>query len=172
MTETGTSKTGTTETGTTETGTTETETTETGTTETETTDRLMTIREVCDAFGVTARTLRFYESKELLAPIREGQKRLYTRRDRARLKLILRGKRFGFPLEEIRQLLDLYNVDDQQKTQYRETLQRARVHLDKMSKQRAELDEAIKDLEEQIDWGARMLETMESGTAPPAERNA
>ena len=56
----------------------------------------MTIREMCDAFDVTPRTLRFYESKELLAPIREGQKRLYTYRDRARLTLILRGKRYGF----------------------------------------------------------------------------
>ena len=69
------------------------------------TDELMTIRQMCDAFEVTARTLRFYEAKELIAPIREGQKRLFTKRDRARLKLILRGKRFGFSLEEIRQLL-------------------------------------------------------------------
>lgn len=71
------------------------------------TDETMTIREMCDAFEVTPRTLRFYEAKELLFPVREGQKRLFTRRDRARLKLILRGKRFGFSLEEIRQLLDL-----------------------------------------------------------------
>ena len=63
----------------------------------------MTIRQMCDAFDVTPRTLRFYEAKELLFPIREGQKRLFTKRDRARLKLILRGKRFGFSLEEIRQ---------------------------------------------------------------------
>jgi len=135
------------------------------------TDRLMTIREMCDTYGVTARTLRFYESKELLCPIREGQKRLYTRRDRARLKLILRGKRFGFPLEEIRQLLDLYDVGDQQKTQYRETMERARFHLENLRKQRSELDEAIKDLAEQIDWGAHMLETMEQGVAPPAARD-
>ena len=133
-------------------------------------DTLKTIREMCDAYGVTARTLRFYESKELLAPIRDGQKRLYTRRDRARLKLILRGKRFGFPLEEIRQLLDLYDVGDQQKTQYRETMQRAHVHLEDLRKQRAELDEAIKDLSEQIEWGTRMLETMEQGVAPPEAR--
>ena len=134
------------------------------------TDKLITIREMCDTYGVTARTLRFYESKELLAPVRDGQKRLYTRRDRARLKLILRGKRFGFPLEEIRQLLDLYDVGDQQKTQYHETMRRARVHLDDLRKQRAELDEAIKDLSEQIDWGTRMLETMEQGVAPPEAR--
>ncbi|MGB1033889.1 MAG: MerR family transcriptional regulator, partial [Primorskyibacter sp.] len=72
---------------------------------------------MCDAFDVTPRTLRFYESKELLFPQREGQKRLFTKRDQARLKLILRGKRFGFSLEEIRQLLDLYHIGDQQHTQ-------------------------------------------------------
>ena len=135
------------------------------------TDDLITIREMCDTYGVTARTLRFYESKELLAPIRDGQKRLYTKRDRARLKLILRGKRFGFPLEEIRQLLDLYDVGDQQMTQYHTTMARARVHLEDLRKQRAELDEAIKDLSEQIEWGARMLETMEQGATPPAARD-
>ncbi len=134
------------------------------------TDNLMPIREMCETYGVTARTLRFYESRELLAPIRDGQKRLYTRRDRARLKLILRGKRFGFALEEIRQLLDLYDVGDQQKTQYRETMERARIHLEILRNQRGALDEAIKDLSEQIDWGARMLETMEQGIAPPAAR--
>lgn len=132
------------------------------------TETLNTIREMCDTFGVTARTLRFYEDKELLSPRREGQKRLYTRRDRARLKLILRGKRFGFPLEEIRQLLDLYDIGDQQKTQFQETMQRARVHLDNLRKQREEIDEAIQDLSEQIDWGARMLETGEQGGSAKA----
>ena len=72
---------------------------------------LMTIREMCDTYDVTPRTLRFYEAKELLSPLREGTRRLFTRRDRARLKLILRGKRFGFSLEDIRQTLDLYGPD-------------------------------------------------------------
>ena len=76
------------------------------------TDQMMTIRQMCDTFDVTPRTLRFYEAKELIFPVRGGQKRLYSKRDRARLKLILRGKRFGFSLEEIRQLLDLYNMSD------------------------------------------------------------
>ena len=81
------------------------------------TDDLLTISRMCAEFGVTPRTLRFYEAKELLAPIRDGQKRLYTRRCRARLKLILQGKRFGFSLEDIRQLLNLYDIGDQQATQ-------------------------------------------------------
>lgn len=133
--------------------------------ETEMTSDTMSIRQMCDTYGVTARTLRFYESKELLAPIRDGQKRLFTRRDRARLKLILRGKRFGFPLEEIRQLLDLYEVGDQQQTQFRATMERAARHLEALKTQRAELDEAIADLGEQITWGQRMLASMEQDEA-------
>src|SRR6056297_2360260 len=109
-------------------------------------DRIMTIREMCDAFDVTPRTLRFYEAKELLFPIRDGNKRLFTKRDRARLKLILRGKRFGFSLEEIRELLDLYHMDDSQVTQLSKTYDLALRHLAEMEAQRAELDEAIGEL--------------------------
>jgi DNA-binding transcriptional MerR regulator len=122
----------------------------------EMTDDEMTIREMCDAFDVTPRTLRFYESKELLFPRREGQKRLFTRRDRARLKLILRGKRFGFSLEEIRQLLDLYYVGDQQATQLEATLDVARERLKDMERKRDELTAAVDDLREQM----KMVEDM------------
>ncbi|GAD54371.1 MAG: DNA-binding transcriptional MerR regulator [Limimaricola cinnabarinus] len=121
------------------------------------TDQTMTIRQMCDSFDVTPRTLRFYEAKELLFPIREGTKRLFTRRDRARLKLILRGKRFGFSLEEIRQLLDLYETDDQQEVQLARTLEVAERHLREMQEQRAALDEAIRELETQMNWGADRL---------------
>ncbi len=120
-------------------------------------DELMTIRQMCDAFGVTPRTLRFYESKELLSPIRDGQKRLFTRRDRARLKLILRGKRFGFSLEEIRQLLDLYDIGDQQQTQLSRTYELGLKRLADMERQRDELNEAIADLKEQLEWGRRVI---------------
>lgn len=114
------------------------------------TQQTMTIRQMCDAFDVTPRTLRFYESKELLFPLRDGQRRLFTRRDRARLKLILRGKRFGFSLEEIRQLLDLYYVDDTQHTQLSQTLAIARERLSEMERQRSELDVAIDELRNQM----------------------
>ena len=120
----------------------------------------MTIREMCDAFEVTPRTLRFYEAKELLFPIREGQKRLFTKRDRARLKLILRGKRFGFSLEEIRQLLDLYDMGDQQLTQLSRTYDVARNRLADMEAQRDELIEAIDDLKEQLKWGEKMIASL------------
>jgi len=79
------------------------------------------IREMCDQFNVTPRTLRFYESKELLFPTRQDHKRLFTKRCRGRLKLILRGKRFGFSLEDIRQLLEMYNMGDKQQTQFLHT---------------------------------------------------
>ena len=82
---------------------------------------LKTIRQMCEELDVTPRTLRFYESKELISPKRVGQKRLYDKRSQARLKLILQGKRFGFSLEEIRQLLDLYYIGDQQRTQMTKT---------------------------------------------------
>ncbi|MDP5085400.1 MAG: MerR family DNA-binding transcriptional regulator [Yoonia sp.] len=117
----------------------------------------LNIREMCEAFDVTPRTLRFYEAKELLFPIREGQKRLFTKRDRARLKLILRGKRFGFSLEEIRQLLDLYHMGDGQEAQLSKTYELAERHLADMEAQKAELEEAIGELKEQMAWGADKL---------------
>ncbi len=90
--------------------------------------RTYTIGELCAEFAVTPRTLRFYEYKELLAPVREGQRRLFSQRDRARLKLILRGKRFGFSLDEMKDLLDLYSADKTQVTQLSATLEAARRH--------------------------------------------
>ncbi len=124
------------------------------------TEAMMTIREMCDAYDVTPRTLRFYESKELLFPNREGQKRLFTKRDRARLKLILRGKRFGFSLEEIRQLLDLYDMGDQQATQIQRTYLIAQKRLADMEEQREELNEAIDDLREQLKWGEQIIASL------------
>ncbi|EBA12970.1 MerR family transcriptional regulator [Roseobacter sp. CCS2] len=121
------------------------------------TTETLNIRQMCDAFDVTPRTLRFYEAKELLFPIREGQKRLFTKRDRARLKLILRGKRFGFSLEEIRQLLDLYHMDDGQEAQLSKSYVLAEQHLADMEAQKAELEEAIGELKEQMAWGAEKL---------------
>ena len=112
---------------------------------------------MCDAFDVTPRTLRFYEAKELLFPERQGQKRLFTKRDRARLKLIIRGKRFGFSLEEIRQLLDLYHVGDQQETQFSRAYDIAQHRLADMIAQRDELNDAIDDLKEQLKWGEKMI---------------
>ena len=116
------------------------------------------IREMCNEFNVTPRTLRFYEAKELLFPLREGTRRMFTRRDSARLKLILQGKRFGFSLEEIRQLLNMYDIDDQQATQWKETYRIGNERLADMKKQSAELTEAIEDLKIQLAWGETLIE--------------
>ncbi len=110
----------------------------------------LSIREMCDAFDVTARTLRFYEAKELLFPIRQGTRRLFTKRDRARLQLILRGKRFGFSLEDIRQLLDLYEPEGSNQAQQSRTYDLARERLAQMEAQHAELGQAIADLKAQM----------------------
>ncbi len=118
----------------------------------------MTIGEVCAEFDVTPRALRFYEAKGLIAPIRDGQKRLFTHSCRARVKLVLQGKRFGFSLSEIKDLLDLYHVGDGQVTQLSATLEAAERHHAELVAQRDELGHAIAELEEQMGQIRRMLE--------------
>ena len=130
-------------------------------------DATSTIGEMCADFGVTPRTLRFYEYKELLSPIREGQKRLFTPTCRARLKLILRGKRFGFSLVEIKDLLDLYAIGDGQVTQLSATLDAAEKHHAELIAQRDELNDAISDMEEQMSMVREML--AQKGTPKAAE---
>jgi DNA-binding transcriptional MerR regulator len=117
----------------------------------------MTIRQMCDTYDVTPRTLRFYEAKELLQPIRQGTRRLFTKTDRARLTLILRGKRFGFSLEDIRQLLDMYNRDGSNEAQLSRTHELGQARLSQMQAQRAELDTAIAELKDQLALTAKML---------------
>lgn len=119
-----------------------------------------TIREMCDAFAVTPRTLRFYEQKELLFPLRLGTRRLYSRRDRARLTLILRGKRFGFSLEDIRQLLDMYERDGSNHAQLLKTHELALQRLAQMEAQRDELDVAIAELKSEIASAAATIATL------------
>lgn len=119
------------------------------------------IREMCDQFNVTPRTLRFYESKELLFPTRQGHKRLFTKKCRGRLKLILRGKRFGFSLEDIRQLLEMYDMGDKQQTQLLRTYELAKNKLNDLEEQRDEIEETIKELEQQIHWGKELISSMD-----------
>lgn len=106
-----------------------------------------TIRDLAREFGVTARTLRFYQEKDLIAPRRDGQDRIYSRRDRARLKYVLMGKSVGFSLEEIRAMLDLYDVGDGQVTQLKVALGRFREQIDRLTQQRRDIDRAIAELE-------------------------
>lgn len=125
----------------------------------------MTIREMCDAFDVTPRTLRFYEAKELLFPERRGTRRLFTRRDRARLKLILKGKRFGFSLEEIRQTLDLYNPAHQNLLQLQKAFALGRERLAEFEERRREIDEIILDLKAQLEVGSAMIQSAQKTAA-------
>ena len=121
------------------------------------TESYMNIREMCEKFSVTPRTLRFYEAKELIFPIRTGQRRNYYHQDRGRLKLILQGKRFGFSLEDIRQLLNLYNLGDQRYTQYLRTIEKSKERLKIMTSQRDELTDAIEDLKAHLNQGEQEL---------------
>jgi DNA-binding transcriptional MerR regulator len=105
------------------------------------------IGELCDEFGVTARALRFYEDEELIAPERRGTQRLYTDRDRARLAWILRGKRVGLSLAEIKELLDLYDIGDGRRTQRLKTVERCQARVDGLKRQQIDIDATIKELE-------------------------
>ena len=113
-------------------------------------DKVNTITEMCKLFQVSARTLRFYESKELLFPIRKGQHRLFTKSDRGRMKLIMQGKRFGFSLEEIRQLLNLYNFGDHRTRQIKQTYKLGLNRLSSMEHQKKELGQAVRDVKVQL----------------------
>ena len=116
-----------------------------------------TIRDLTHEFGVTARTLRFYEEKELIAPKRAGQERLYSRRDRARLKYVLMGKCVGFSLEEIRAMLDLYDLGDGQVTQLKVAHERFLEQIERLTRQRGEIDRALAELERARATVAEML---------------
>ncbi|MGE0212103.1 MAG: MerR family DNA-binding transcriptional regulator [Parvibaculaceae bacterium] len=110
-------------------------------------EKLFSISELCREFDVTPRTLRFYEQKGLLSPARRGWTRIFNYRDRARLQLILRGKRVGFSLDEIKELLDLYNLRDGQLTQLKVAAVKMRERLTALKQQRTEIEETIADLE-------------------------
>jgi len=112
---------------------------------------VFTVTQLCREFDVTPRALRFYESKGLLHPTRQDSRRRFGNRDRARLALILRGKRFGFSLAEIGELLDLYDTGDSQVTQLTRTIETAEQRLAEMRRQREELDIGIVELQEQLD---------------------
>lgn len=114
--------------------------------------RVWTIGELSREFGATARALRFYEDKGLLSPARDGLNRLYSARDRARLQLILRGKRVGFSLVEIREMLDLYDLGDNQRAQMRLTLAKYHDQIKHLTRQREDIDAALLELDRGITW--------------------
>ena len=111
-------------------------------------DRLYSIGDLADELKVTTRAIRFYEAKGLIAPVRRGAQRSYSRRDRARLKLILRGKNLGFSLEEVAQYLKLYDADPSQVAQTQMLLTRIERAIDDLQIKRADIDRTLKELKE------------------------
>lgn len=104
------------------------------------------IQEVADSLGITPRTLRFYEDKGLIEPRRVGNARIYTRRETARMQLILRGKRLGFSLRDIQEFLDLYDADPQHLEQMRALAGRCRERIEELEAQRDALDQTLTEL--------------------------
>ena len=110
--------------------------------------RIYSIAELAREFAITARTIRFYEDEGLIKPRRQGLTRLYSAHDRVRLGWILRGKRLGFSLAEIKELLDLYQVDRTGVQQLRELLRRSRLHIADLEYKRRDLDAHINEFKE------------------------
>jgi len=126
-------------------------------------NRLYTIGELASEFDVTTRTIRFYESKGLIAPARRGVARSYSRRDRARLKLILRGKNLGFSLEAIAEYLKLYDADPAHIAQTQMLLGGVERAIEDLQAKRADLDRTLKELK---DIRAQCIEHLKKGGGP------
>jgi DNA-binding transcriptional MerR regulator len=122
---------------------------------------VFTIGELAREFGITLRAIRFYEDKDLLNPRRQGMTRLYSRRDRARLKLILLGKRVGFSLVEIGEMLDLYDLKDGQATQLKVALTKFDEQIAFLDAQRTEIEQALGDLRRAREVVSGMLKEKE-----------
>lgn len=121
-----------------------------------------TIGDLAKEFDVSLRTLRFYEDKNLIHPRRDGVTRIYSRRDRARLKLVLMGKRVGFSLKEIKEMLDLYDLKDGQSTQLKVSLKRFNEQIALLEKQKQDVEQAIGELSQTVMIVEGMLVEKES----------
>ena len=124
------------------------------------------ITDLVREFDVTARTLRHYEDKGLIKPARKGTRRIYSRRDRARLMLVLRGKKVGFSLDEIREMLDLYDLRDGQATQLNVSLAKFRERIESLKAQRREIDIAIDELSQTCRIIEGLLRDRQGGDGP------
>lgn len=125
--------------------------------------RTYTISELAREFGITPRALRFYEDKDMLHPARDGMTRVYSHRDRARVTIIVRMKRLGLPLADIREILDLYGLGDNERAQKRKTLEKFRNQVKELESQREDIEVALTELHKGIAW----LEDNLSKIGPP-----
>jgi DNA-binding transcriptional MerR regulator len=126
-------------------------------------EREFSIRDLTKEFGVTARTLRFYEEKGLLQPRRQGLERIYSRRDRARLTYVLMGRNVGFSLDDVREMLDLYDVGDDQVTQLTVAQDKFRAQIARLEQQRRDIDRAITELKRASHTVTKMLSSRTRG---------
>ena len=133
------------------------------------TDRAWTIRQLCREFDVTPRALRFYEDKGLLAPERRGTSRIYSVRDRARLQLILRGKRVGFSLAEVAELLALYDREDGGAVQMAASLGKFRERIADLRRQQEDIGNAVAELEAGCAWIEDRLSQVRPDLLPQAQ---
>jgi DNA-binding transcriptional MerR regulator len=109
---------------------------------------LLSVTELADELGITPRAVRFYETKGLIKPRRAGNTRVYTHRDRARMQLILRGKRLGFSLADIKEYLDMYDVDPSQAKQVQLLLDKVNQRIEELEQQREDLETTLVELDE------------------------
>lgn len=123
------------------------------------------ISDLAHEFGITARAIRFYEDKGLIAPFRDGQRRVFSPRDRVRLKLILRGKRLGFSLREIQEILDLYDAEPGETGQLAHLLAKFQERRDSLLRQREDIDLTLQEIDRLEDQCRELLQT-------PAEAEA
>ncbi len=129
--------------------------------------RTCTIAELAREFGVTTRTIRFYEDRGLITPLREGQRRVYRSRDRVRLRLIMRGKRLGFSLEEIREMIDIYDTDRSEVAQLLLVLDRIAQRRANLVERQHDIATMLGELDELEGHCASLLREKEVGTSRP-----
>ena len=124
--------------------------------------RTYSIAELAREFGVTTRTIRFYEDEEMLSPLRDGQRRIYRPRDRTRLKLILRGKRLGFPLAEVREIVNLYDAPQGEDAQLHLFLAKIADRRRELEAKRQDIETSLEELESVADNCRHRLQELEN----------
>jgi DNA-binding transcriptional MerR regulator len=118
---------------------------------------IYSIAQLAKEFDVTTRTIRFYEDKGLISPERRGQRRVYHPRDRVRLQLVMRGKRLGFSLEDIREMIDLYDADPTETAQLNLFLAKLQERRKSLELQRADIDTVISEIREREEQCEKLL---------------